>query len=127
MIERRILQLVKEENPETVEQLVNLTKERLSLGDEEALKYTLQLVNHEKIKLKPPLKCTAQTLDTYIRSSEAYWFWTTVSLAIATTIAVFTVPEDAYPIVCIRHILGSIFVLGLARAPGYALINHPQA
>jgi hypothetical protein len=120
MIEQCILELVKKENPKNVEQLLKLTKERLSLKDEEALKHIAQLINREKIKLKEPPKLPPQSLKAYIRSSEAYWFWTTTSLAIATAITVFTVPEDAYPIVYIRYVLGSIFVLGL---PGFTLIK----
>jgi len=120
MIEQHILELVKKENPENVKQLLKLTKERLSLKDEEALKHIMQLINHEKIKLKEPSQSTPKALNTYIRSSEAYWFWTTISLAIATTITVFTVPEDAYPMVYIRYVLGSIFVLWL---PGFTLIK----
>ena len=38
----------------------------------------------------------------------------------STTILVFTIPENAYPIVYARYILGSIFVLLL---PGYSLIK----
>lgn len=120
VIEDQIIQLVKKENPENVEQLLKLTKEKLSLKHEEALKHIMQLINHEKIKLKEQSKPTPQSLKIYIRSSEAYWFWTTTSLAIATAITVFTVPEDAYPIVYIRYVLGSIFVFGL---PGFALIK----
>jgi len=118
--EEQIIQLVKKENPENVEQLLKLTKEKLSLKHEEALKHIMQLINNEKIKLKEPSKPTSQSLKTYIRSNETYWFWTTTSLAIATAITVFTVPEDAYPIVYIRYVLGSIFVLGL---PGFTLIK----
>ncbi|MDI6691061.1 MAG: DUF1616 domain-containing protein [Candidatus Bathyarchaeota archaeon] len=118
--EEQIIQLVKKENPENVEQLQKLAKEKLSLTDEEALKHIMQLINHEKIKLKEHSQQTPQSLKTYIRSSEAYWFWTTTSLAIATAITVFTVPEDAYPVVYIRYVLGSIFVLGL---PGFTLIK----
>jgi hypothetical protein len=118
--EEQIIQLVKNENPENVEQLLKLAKEKLSLTDEEALKHIMQLINNEKIKLKEHSQQTPQSLKTYIRSNEAYWFWTTTSLAIATAITVFTVPEDAYPIVYIRYVLGSIFVLGL---PGFTLIK----
>jgi len=120
IIEQHILQLVKKENPENVEELLKLTKERLSLKEEEAKKHILQLINHEKIKLKEPPQQTPHSLSTYIRSNKAYWFWITISLAIATTMLVFTVPEDAYPIVYIRYVLGSIFVLGL---PGFTLIK----
>jgi uncharacterized membrane protein len=33
---------------------------------------------------------------------------------------VFTIPENAYPLVYVRYLLGSIFVLGL---PGYSFIK----
>jgi hypothetical protein len=119
-IERQILELVKKENPENIENLLKLAKEKLSLTDEEALKHIMRLINQEKIRLKQPQKPTPQSLETYIRSNEAYWFWTTTLLAIATAITVFTIPENAYPIVYIRYVLGSIFVLWL---PGFTLIK----
>jgi len=119
MIEQRILEIVAKENPESVEQLVKLVKERLLLKDE-ALKHVLHLVNQGKIKLKEPLKPIPKSLITYMLSSEAYWFWTTIILVIATTIVVFTVPEDAYPIVYLRYVLGLIFILWL---PGYTFIK----
>ena len=41
-------------------------------------------------------------------------------LALATTISVFTISENSYPLIYIRYILGSIFILIL---PGYSLIK----
>jgi hypothetical protein len=120
IVEEQILQLVKNENPENIEQLLKLAKEKLSLKEDEALKHIVQLINEDKIRLKETFKPTPQSLKPYIRSTEAYWFWTTISLAIATVITVFTVPEDAYPVVYIRYVLGSIFVLWL---PGFTLIK----
>jgi hypothetical protein len=119
-IEQRILELVKKENPENVEQLVKLAEEKLSLKQEEALKHVMQLINNGKIKLKEPHKPIPQSLKAYMRSGEAYWFWTTTLLTIATAITVFAVPENSYPIVYIRYVLGSIFVLWL---PGFTLIK----
>jgi len=120
MIEQPILELVKKENPENVEQLLELAKEKLSLKEEEAIKHIMKLISDGKIKLKQPFTPTPQSLKAYMRSSEAYWFWTTISLAMVTAITVFTVPENAYPIVYIRYVLGSIFVLWL---PGFTLIK----
>jgi hypothetical protein len=80
----------------------------------------MQLIDNEKIKLKEPHKPIPQSLKAYMRSGEAYWFWTTTLLAIATAIIVFAVPENAYPIVYIRYVLGSIFVLWF---PGFTLIK----
>ena len=59
-------------------------------------------------------------LSAYVFSSQSTWYWTTIALAIATTIAAFTIPENAYPIVYIRSTLGTVFVLWL---PGYAFIK----
>jgi hypothetical protein len=119
-VEQHLLELIGKENLESVEQLQKLAKEKLSLKDEEALKHIIHLINQGKIKLRQPQKPTPQSLKTYIRSSEAYWFWTTTALAIATAITVFTIPENAYPTVYIRYVLGSIFVLWL---PGFTLIK----
>jgi hypothetical protein len=120
LIEEQVIQLVKSQNPQNFENLLNLVKEKLSFSEEEALNLILKLVNSGKIKVKAQPKQASQSLNSYMRSSEAYWFWTTISLAIATAIVVFTVPEGAYPIVYIRYVLGSIFVLWL---PGFTLIK----
>jgi hypothetical protein len=62
-IERQILKLVKKENPENIEKLLKLAKEKLSLTDEEALKHIMRLINQEKIRLKQPQKPTPQSLE----------------------------------------------------------------
>jgi len=56
----------------------------------------------------------------HVFSEKAVWYWTTIAVAVATVIAVFTIPENAYPIVYIRYLLGSIFILWL---PGYTFIK----
>ena len=56
----------------------------------------------------------------YVFSEKAAWYWTTITVAIATLIAAFVIPENAYPIVYIRYVLSSIFVLWL---PGYTFIK----
>jgi len=53
-------------------------------------------------------------------TEKTVWYWTTIALAAATVIAIFAIPENAYPIVYIRYILGSIFILWL---PGYTFIK----
>lgn len=119
-VEERILRLIEKERPESVDLLLKLAKEKLSLTDDEALKYVIRLLDEGKIALREPPKPSPNSLSAYVRSSEAYWFWATLILAVATVIAVFVIPESAYPIVYIRYVLGSIFVLWL---PGYTLIK----
>jgi len=60
------------------------------------------------------------SLTKYLLTEKAIWYWTTIAVAIATVITVFVIPENAYPIVYIRYVLGSIFVLWL---PGYTFIK----
>jgi hypothetical protein len=119
-IEQQLLQLIKDENPQTVRDLVNLATTRLSLSDKRALEKIQQLINQEKIKLKTPSEPIPQNMHDYVLSGKAYWFWATILLSFATTIAVFAIAEDAYPTVYLRYVLGSAFVLYL---PGYAFIK----
>jgi hypothetical protein len=119
-VEEHIVQLIKGENPENIQQLIKLIQNKLVLSEKEAHKHVMRLVNEQKIKLTQPPKPVQSSLNTYLGSGKAYWFWITIALVAATTTAVFTISEDAYPIVYVRYALGTIFVLFL---PGYALIK----
>jgi len=100
--------------------LIKLTQRKFPLTEQEILEHVLRLQEREKIRLKTPKKVTADTFTSYVRSSQAYWYWAILILASTTTLLVFTVPENAFPIVYMRYILGSIFVLWL---PGYTFIR----
>ena len=63
---------------------------------------------------------SSQRLKEYMLSDRSYWFWATIILAIVTTVLVFTVPEDSYPLSYLRNFLGLVFVLFL---PGYTFIK----
>ena len=63
---------------------------------------------------------TPQEFRRYLSSDKAYWFWITMIVVVATTITVFTVPENSRaPLVYVRYVLGFVFVLWL---PGYTFI-----
>lgn len=119
-INRYIIQTVKEKDPETVEQLINLVQSRHAVPRQKILDEIIKLQSRGKITLKQPKTRPDFTLTKYILSPKAYWYWTVIVLSLAITILVFTIPENAYPIVYARYILGSIFVLWL---PGYSLIK----
>lgn len=112
-----IIQLVEEKKPENVEQLVNLLK-KSGIPEHKIIEYVLKLQSEGKIELKKQLKFTPQSLVAYLKTEETRWFWGTIILAASTTLIVFTVPENAFPLIYIRYILGAIFVLWL---PGYSL------
>ena len=115
-----ILQVVEKEKPKDVEQLTKIVQQRFSSPKHDIVEHILTLQREGKITLREPSPPISPKLTEYLRSTQAYWYWTTVVLTITTTILVFTIPEDAYPIVYARYLLGSIFVLFL---PGYTFIK----
>lgn len=119
-MDKHIIQIVKEKKPENVKQLIRLVKEKFPLSEHQILNHIVDLQAKEKIHLKPHQTLTPLKLTTYLRSSQAYWYWTTIILTLTTALVIFTIPENAFPLVYARYILGSIFVLWL---PGYTFIK----
>jgi len=119
-IDQYILEVVRKNNPETVNELVKLVQPKYSVPEEEILGHILYLQNQGKIALKNHQAPVTPMLRSYIFSSNASWYWTIIAVAAATAALVFTVPESAYPFVYARYALGAIFVLFL---PGYTFIK----
>ena len=120
-LDQQIVRTVETEKPENVQQLIDQVHKLCpSTSEREILNRTLQLQQQGKIRLKPPQTPTPEKLRSYLRSSQAYWYWLTIALTVATAIVAFTIPEDAYPLVYVRYVLGAVFVLWL---PGYAFIK----
>lgn len=115
-----IIQMVKEKKPENVEQLVNLLKEKISIPEHKIIEYILQLQSEGKIELIKPSKPTPQSLIAYLKTEETRWYWVTMILTVTATLVVFAIPENFFPLVYIRYLLGAIFVLWL---PGYSFIK----
>ena len=119
-LDQQIIQIVETAKPQNVQQLVDQVQALSSKSKQEILHRIMQLQQEEKIRLKPPQTPTAEKFTSYLGSNHARWYWVTMTLTIATAIVVFTVPEDAFPLVYVRYVLGIIFVLWL---PGYAFIK----
>jgi len=119
-IDQRIIRIVKEKKPENVEQLIRLIQEKLSLPEQEIVSRILYLQENEKIRFKPNQTLAPQKLTNYLRSSQAYWYWITMILTFTTAVLVFAIPENAFPLVYARYLLGTIFVLWL---PGYSFVK----
>lgn len=119
-INEYIIQIIKGSKPESVKQLIKLVQEKYSLPDQEILNRILYLQGKENLQLKPNQTQIPQKLTAYLNSNHAYWYWMTVTLASITTIVVFTIPENAFPLVYARYVLGTIFILWL---PGYTFIK----
>jgi len=115
-----ILQLIHEKNPTNVRQLAAFVKEKTDTPEKKIVDQILRLQSEGKITFHKPSAPTAQKLGIFLRTEVAYWYWITIILSIATVAVVFTVPEDAYPAVYVRYVLGTIFVLWL---PGFSFIK----
>jgi len=119
-IDQHIIDIVKKNQPKTVNELVMLVQPRYPIPEEQILERIIHLQNQGKITLKNHQASVTPLLRSYIFSTNASWYWTIIAVAAATTALVFTVPENAMPIVYARYVLGAIFVLFL---PGYTFIR----
>lgn len=115
-----ILNIVKEKKPDTVKQLTSLVKEKLSIDERKIIDRILKLQSEGKIKLSKQPTAVPTEFSLYLFTEQALWYWITIATAVVTAATVFAIPEDFYPWVYIRYVLGTIFVLWL---PGYAFIK----
>jgi len=119
-VDQFIIEIVESKHPSDVEKLTELVQERFSLPKQRIVEHILHLQSERRIALKDMPSQTPRKFGHFLRNSQSYWYWVTILLATITTIIVFTVPENAYPLVYARYVLGSIFVLWL---PGYTFIK----
>lgn len=119
-LSQTITKLIAEKKPEDVKQLVALVKESENLQEEKIINQIIHLQNQGKIKFQKPPQPEIRKLSAYLRTEYAYWYWTIIAFASITTLAVFAIPENDYPIVYARYVLGTVFVLWL---PGYSFIR----
>jgi hypothetical protein len=117
-IEQFIQDVVREKQPDTVEQLVQLVQEKFTISKEEAMKHITSLNVNGKLNFK---ECSLPvTHRAHLFSLKAGWYWVILVLNVAAVVSVFMIPENAFPIVYVRYLFGSIFVFLL---PGFCLIK----
>ena len=115
-----IIQIVKEKEPNSVKELVDLTKAKLPIPEQEIIEAILKLQSQKQIVLSKPEAPAPENFAAYITIEQATWFWITLATAFGTLAAVFLIPETLTPWVYIRYILGSVYVLWL---PGYTFLR----
>ena len=121
-LDQQIIRTVETAKPETVEQLITQIQKTSARPKQQILNRIISLQQTDKIKLTPHQQQTQtpQSLTSHLGSKQALWYWLTIALAIATAAAAFTIPEDAYPLIYTRYVLGTIFIIWL---PGYTFIK----
>jgi hypothetical protein len=114
-----IMEIVETQNPQNTKQLIQIAQIKTTLTEQEIFALIVELESENKLKF---IKQTPQPkrLRKYIQSNYAIWYWITISIAVATPVAVFTIDENTYLLSFIRNVIGIIFVLFL---PGYAFIK----
>jgi hypothetical protein len=115
-----ILAITRAQKPQTTQQLIEFAQQETGLTEKEIAGLILQLEEENKLKFTHNPTPQPTNLKQYIKTKTVVWYWITLTLAAATTIAVFAVPGESYPAIYIRQVLGIIFVLFL---PGYAFIK----
>ena len=119
-IKEIIINIVKEQKPETASQLIRFVQETTNLAEKEIVKFLNQLEEEDKIYFNTTREPESVSIVTYLFTFESVWYWTIVAVAIATVITVFIIPQELYPLVYVRNVLGVIFVLFL---PGYSFVK----
>lgn len=118
-VDEAIIQIVREEKPNTVKDLVYLVKERFQLSDEHVTGRILRLKESGKISIRLK-ESRPEALTAYLATSEANWYWVVLATALIGTLTIFLIPESADPFVYARYVFGAIFVLWL---PGYTFVK----
>jgi hypothetical protein len=117
-LEEIVLQTVREDNPETIQQLMTIIARKVPMSTKNIMKVILKLQKEEKIALyNPYLIQKPQHPSLYLKTRYASWYWATVGLTGLSALAVFVfqaVGVQGF----IRFAPGAILVLGL---PGYSL------
>ncbi|MCJ7610327.1 DUF1616 domain-containing protein [Candidatus Bathyarchaeota archaeon] len=116
-IDDYILRVTETEELETVRDLIILLKKRLGLSEKQIIDRILSLQDSGRLSLEDA--GTSQDKP-YLSSSRATWYWATMALGLATVASVITIPENDYPRVLMRYLLGSVFIMFL---PGYSVLR----
>jgi len=119
-LHQSILYIAKSNSPATVGELVKFIQLKHPLPEDEIIEHILDLQSQGKLALHERRSSTSSTMKGYLLSAQARWYWTIAALTLTTAALVFTIPENAYPLVYARYLLGSTFVLWL---PGYSFIR----
>jgi hypothetical protein len=116
-IDDYILRVTKAEEPETVRDLIILVKKRLGLPEKQIIDHILGLQDSGRLSLEDAKTSPDKP---YLSSSRATWYWATMVVGTATVASVFAIPENDSPLVLMRYLLGSVFMMFL---PGYSVLR----
>lgn len=109
-----ILNVISERKPKSVEQLVNILKDIVDIQEKDILAQIIKLQDEGILRLEAERSYSSYNL------SRSLWYLLTIALGAVAVVLVFTIPQNAYPWIYARNVLGLILVFFL---PGYAFIR----
>ena len=98
-----IIKTIDEQKPQTTNQLVALVQKTTNLSEEEIIKVLNQLEAQDKIHFYVSPE-TSTSFGTYLFSFESAWYWSIIAVALVTTLVVFTIPQDLFPLAYVRNV-----------------------
>lgn len=113
---KMVLDLIRQENPQTTDQLVASIKRTCSFSDQEIENMLIQLEAQGIIKFKSNIRPSKLR---NLLSTNNLWYWGSNAVLVLTVIAVFTI-SDSSAFFSLRAVLGIFFVVFL---PGYAFMK----
>jgi hypothetical protein len=116
--DEKIISLIEEIKPESVEQLIYHITERQLLPEKNILRKIAKLEGQGRIRLVQPKKKIPDRVQEYLWSGEAVWFWLIIFLSSISSISVLSLSTE--PLVYLRYVLGVPLILFL---PGYSLMK----
>jgi len=119
-VKELITQRVRAEKPRTVRDLFEIVRiRRPALSEEDFIHTVAELKESGALELEmPPPRVDSYSAYLGVRDENA-WFYLVVLATLATFLAIYVL-SSRYPVVIVRWIVGSVFVLFL---PGYAAIQ----
>ena len=118
--DQELIKIIEDEHSPTLDEAVRLVCLKFHEDKEIIMDRVLCLESEGKISFEKQSAAVSSSLNEYLLSDSARWFWAVFSLAVLASIMVFFVPEDSFPLVYARYLFSSVFVLFL---PGYSLIK----
>jgi uncharacterized membrane protein len=114
------MSLLERSSGSTVESIFGTVKTKIpSLTEAEFTNLVWQLADRDRVELEDVPPATKSIRDYMRLWDRNIWFYAAVSTALATTLAIYTLPATL-PLVAVRWVLGAVFVLFI---PGYVTVE----
>jgi hypothetical protein len=117
-LEQVINEIIRKEEPETVEQLIALIKLQENLSEEQIIKALESMQSEDLIEFHSKSNALPG-FKNYLLSVDAVWYWLTLLIVFLTFISIFIIPDFPVWALVKKTFAGlSVFLL-----PGYTMTN----